>query len=74
VDISLGVMRNGVGSVSTQDVWLTLGDVNFPGTPQLRTMLENAMHDGRIIEIQYWTRRIAVCAPSKIIIGVHRVD
>jgi hypothetical protein len=67
VDVSLGVMRNGVGSVSTQDVWLTV-----PGTWQ-QVLSEDALTKGVIVEITYDTRRFTVCGQEKLATRVRRL-
>lgn len=55
VDISLGVMRNGVGSVSTEDIWLTLDDSS------LVEPFTKAMQDGAIVRVHYDTYRFTLC-------------
>lgn len=55
VDISLGVMQNGVGSMSRQDVRLfiqTVSDVN---------VLKTANAKGSLVRIDYDERRVAIC-------------
>lgn len=47
VDVSMGTMRNGVGSMSTQDLWLW---VKNPGDVAI---LEKAAKDGQIVKITY---------------------
>jgi len=46
-DLSLGVMRNGVGSMSSQDVWVTVEDKD-----QIK-LLEEAAKSGAIINAKY---------------------
>lgn len=47
VDISLGTMRNGVGSMSTQDIWLWVkNDADV-------AVLEKASRDGGIVKVSY---------------------
>lgn len=57
-DVSLGVMRNGVGSMSTQDVW-----INVP-TPELMAKFKHAAEVGSIVKIKYNQKRIAICKNS----------
>lgn len=47
VDISLGTMRNGVGSMSTQDIWLWVKDEAEIG------VLEKAAQNGSIVKVNY---------------------
>ena len=64
VDISLGVMRNGTGSMSTQDMWLTIGDHVDNATI---AMLEGAAISGAIVDVTYDTRRAAFCTNDYIL-------
>lgn len=47
VDISLGTMRGGVGSMSTQDIWLWVKN------PADIKILEDAAKDGKIVKVNY---------------------
>lgn len=60
VDISLGVMRNGVGSMSTQDIWLV---VHNNGGNSIE-MLKKAAETGEIVKFQYDVKRGAICTPK----------
>lgn len=51
VDISLGVMRGGVGSMSTQDIWLWVK--NPADIPALMKAAEN----GAIVKVKYSVAR-----------------
>lgn len=53
VDISLGVMNNGSGSMSTQDVWMTVKE------PSLMASLQAAAQRGSIVTVTYDTARAA---------------
>lgn len=55
VDVSLGVMRNGVGSMSTQDMWLTVS------SPEQIAAFTAASDTGAPVEITYDTPRLAWC-------------
>lgn len=55
VDISLGVLRNGVGSLSTQDVWLRV--MNHSDV----ALLKRAVESGAVVKVKYDTRRLTVC-------------
>lgn len=61
VDISLGVMRNGVGSMSTQDVYLYVPSQNDIDT------LNQAIKDGKLVKITYDEARITFCVPEKVV-------
>ena len=54
VDISLGVMRNGVGSMSTQDMILFVEDKDV-------SALKSAAEAGSIIDFTYDQRRASWC-------------
>ncbi len=54
-DVSLGVMQNGTGSMSTQDIWLTVKDV------QDLPLMHKAVADASIVKIKFDTRRLAAC-------------
>lgn len=57
VDISLGVIRGGVGSVSTEDLWLrVLNESDL-------SLLKAASESGRIVKARYDVRRVVVCYP-----------
>jgi hypothetical protein len=64
VDVSLGVMRNGVGSMSTQDVWLRVEDHSM-----LKTLRE-ATESGALVKIKCDQYRFAPCAPDYTLTGV----
>ena len=61
VDVSMGVMRNGTGSMSTQDMWLTVRDVQAIGA------LQKMAADGSLVKIKYDTRRFAICTEHYIL-------
>jgi major membrane immunogen (membrane-anchored lipoprotein) len=61
VDISLGVMRNGVGSMSTEDVWLLVND-----SEQIK-LLEKAVTDGAIVKVTYDIKRLTLCVPDHVL-------
>jgi hypothetical protein len=58
VDISLGVLRNGVGSMSKEDVVLAVTD------PADVEGLEKAADEGAIVKVTYDVRRISYCTPN----------
>jgi hypothetical protein len=55
VDVSLGIMRNGVGSMSTQDIWLSVPDGDMV------TAMEANAATGAPVKITYDTPRVAWC-------------
>lgn len=58
VDISLGVMRNGVGSVSHEDLELVAED------PKDIDLLKTASITGEIVKFSYDVKRVALCWPD----------
>lgn len=61
VDISLGVMRNGVGSMSTQDMWLQIdNDRDY-------NLLKDAASKGLLVQVTYDTRRMPFCTEEYIL-------
>src|SRR5208337_1279849 len=53
-DISLGVLRNGVGSMSTQDVWIVIDS-------QQEKFLKSRVESGKLVKIRYDEWRVAPC-------------
>lgn len=68
VDVSLGVMRDGVGSMSTHDIYLTV-----PNQKDLQT-LETAINDGKLVKIHYNDYRFTWCQQSETVTSVEIVD
>jgi hypothetical protein len=64
VDISMGVMRNGVGSMSTQDIWFYIPDKSLAKT------LRSAAESGKLVKITYDVRRWAPCSEDHWITSV----
>jgi hypothetical protein len=56
VDISLGIIRNGVGSMSAQDLWLTVENEN-----DVKALAE-AAESGKLVKISYDVRRVTICS------------
>lgn len=67
-DISLGVMRNGVGSMSTQDVWLTIANETD------RTLLTEAAAKGLLVKVSYNVARVTFCSEDHIVTRVELVN
>lgn len=63
-DISLGVMQNGVGSMSSQDVWLTVEDRHLFAT------LKTAVETGAIVKVRYDVRRVTFCIEDHVVTAV----
>lgn len=60
IDLSLGVMRNGVGSMSSDDIWFYV--------PESETgVLKKAAEDGSLVKITYNMARINFCLPDHMI-------
>jgi hypothetical protein len=60
-DVSLGVMRNGTGSMSTQDVWFTVRP-----SVDIR-LLKEAVDKGALVRVKYDRRRLAICTEDNIL-------
>lgn len=55
VDVSLGVMRNGVGSMSHEDFLAVIED------PTVMRTLKKAAETGSLIKVNYDTKRVVLC-------------
>ncbi len=66
-DISLGVLRNGVGSMSSQDVWVTVFS-----SDDLK-ILKKANETGQLVKIKYDERRATYCIEDFIVKSVELV-
>src|ERR1700733_6406391 len=66
-DLSLGVMENGTGSMSTQDIWLTVLD------PTLLPTLKKAVQTGAIVKVTYDEWRFAPCKYNHVVRSVEIV-
>lgn len=63
-DVSLGVMRNGVGSMSTQDVAVTIPD------KELLHVFEEAASTGKLVKVVFKVRRFTICIEDHVIDSV----
>jgi hypothetical protein len=63
-DISLGVVRNGVGSMSGQDVWVYVPDASNFAT------LQKAAAEGLLVTITYDEQRAAPCSMDRVVRNV----
>jgi hypothetical protein len=66
-DVSLGVIRNGVGSMSSQDKWL-----HVSSEKDLET-IRAANESGAIVKIKYDVRRVTFCVPESVVRSVEVV-
>lgn len=62
-DLSLGVMRAGSGSMSTQDIWFTIAG---SATIDLN-LLKKAVETAAIVRVHYDNRRFAICTEDHIL-------
>jgi hypothetical protein len=63
-DISLGILRGGVGSMSTQDKWVTVvKSEHF-------NILKQANESGELVKIKYDERRVTFCIHNPIVTSV----
>jgi hypothetical protein len=61
LDVSLGITRNGVGSMSTEDMWFTVANV-----ADLQKM-KDAVESGAIVKVRYDTVRMPICVEDHIV-------
>ena len=66
-DISLGVLRNGVGSMSTQDIWMYV-----PNREDL-AKLKKAAETGALVKIKYDVYRMTFCVDEHVVRSVEEV-
>lgn len=62
-DISLGVMRNGVGSLSTQDVWVIV-------PPHLEEKVQQFAETGEIVNATYDVYRVTFCTSDHYLTAI----
>jgi hypothetical protein len=65
-DVSLGVMRNGVGSMSHEDV-----DFYIPA--HLAEKTKELAVSGAIVKITYNTWRMTICVPDREMLSIEQV-
>jgi len=58
-DVSLGVMRNGVGSMSAEDVILYVPNADDAAA------LKKAADTGQLVKVTYDVKRLVLCVPEK---------
>lgn len=66
-DISLGVMRNGVGSMSAQDVWITVPN------KEDQELMKRANESGELVKITFDDKRWTWCWHNDIVSKVELV-
>lgn len=64
VDVSLGVVHDGTGSMSTHDILFRVDDSD------LAKVLREAAKSGKIIEVTYDTDRFRWCVETRVITSV----
>lgn len=67
-DISLGVLRNGGGSMSKEDVVLYVADQDMV------KLLKRAAEDGSPVKVTYDIQRLAVCRPDHWLTSVQVIE
>ena len=65
--VSLGVLRGGVGSLSTVDIDLWIPDTNH------RDHLRKVVATAQLVKIKYDEYRVAFCKPDLVVRGVEEV-
>lgn len=68
-DMSMGVMRNGTGSMSTQDMWFTI----YSEDAKMLNTLKEAVDHNLIVKVRYNTRRFPLCTEVYILTAVEIV-
>lgn len=68
IDVSMGVLRNGVGSVSKEDLIL------WSDKPEIVKALKDAAASGQIVNVTYDAKRLTYCVPEDIVTKVEIVD
>jgi len=68
-DISLGIMRNGIGSMSKEDV-----SVLIPNNTEMIKVFKDATVNGKLIKVIYDEKRFAFCTCMKIAKSVSYID
>jgi hypothetical protein len=68
VDISLGVIRNGVGSMSHEDMIITVTD------KAQATLLKQAAESGKLVKITYDVARVTFCVPNELATNVEVLE
>lgn len=64
VDLSLGVVRHGIGSMSTQDKWL------YVPNPEQYKIIQKASATGAIVKVTYDSVRFSWCTEGDTVTDV----
>lgn len=67
-EVSLGIMRAGTGSMSTQDMWLTVTNENDLAT------IKKAVETSALVKIHYNSRRFAPCSEDHWLTSIEIVQ
>lgn len=67
IDLSLGVIRGGVGSMSSEDIFMNVSD------PTSLATLKAANETGSLVKVIYNTYRVAFCQEPKQVVRVELV-
>lgn len=71
IDVSMGVMRNGVGSMSTEDIEMAFDPRNQAANEEL---LKQAIDKGKLVRLRYNDRRFSWCQEMKQVTSVSIVE
>lgn len=71
IDISLGVIRNGIGSMSVQDITLAFAPNNDQAN---ENTLSKAIQLGKLVKFTYDEQRVTFCQPKGQIKTVETVE
>jgi len=71
IDVSMGVMRNGVGSMSTQDMTLAFSPATQADS---ETKLKQAIDGGKLVKMTYSDRRFSFCQETEQIETVEIIE
>lgn len=64
VDLSMGFMKDGVGSMSTHDTTMLVGNYKH------KEILDEAIQNNKLVKVRYDQRRVVMCGPDQIITNV----
>lgn len=67
-DVSLGIMRNGVGSMSQEDVWI------YVPTASHYAILDSASKSGALVNIKYDVARFRWYVEDDMVTDVHAMN
>ena len=66
-EMSMGVLQNGTGSVSTQDMWFTVKNVEDLAT------IKKAVETAAIVKVTYDTLRSPICIAQEVMTSIEIV-